>query len=84
LVSQFADEGLLSSNDVVALETAAAGTSFGASDTAKSVFGTLFDGDKWMIYYNTVTKVLHWDYVCLLASPCGQLLKFHRAPFRAS
>jgi hypothetical protein len=30
------------------------------------VFATLFDGDKWMIYYNTLTGVLHWDFVSLM------------------
>jgi hypothetical protein len=42
---------------------AAAGTQFAASDTAKSIFATIFDGNKWMIYYNTLTQVLHWDFV---------------------
>jgi hypothetical protein len=42
---------------------AAAGTQFAADDTEKSIFATLFDGNKWMIFYNTVTKVLHWDFV---------------------
>jgi hypothetical protein len=45
------------------LPSAAAGTQFAASDTAKRIFATLFDGNKWMIYYNTVTQVLHWDAV---------------------
>jgi hypothetical protein len=43
--------------------SAAAGTQFAASATAKSIFATLFNGNKWMIYYNTLTQVLHWDFV---------------------
>jgi hypothetical protein len=30
-----------------------------------AAFSSLFDGNKWMIFYNTVTGVLHWDYVSM-------------------
>lgn len=28
-------------------------------------FAALFDGDRWMIYRNAVTDVLHWDFSAL-------------------
>ncbi|KAL0579357.1 hypothetical protein V5O48_002633 [Marasmius crinis-equi] len=50
-------------NDVLDLEIAAAGTQFAANETSKSAMETLFDGDLWMIYRNTRTGTLHWDFV---------------------
>lgn len=52
-----------SANSVLALEEAAAGTQFSADQPARSAFGSLFDGDRWMIFYNALTGVLHWDFV---------------------
>jgi hypothetical protein len=51
-----------STNDLLDLENEAAGTQFEANSTAQSAFATLFDGDRWMIYYNTVNQTLHWDF----------------------
>ena len=51
-----------STNDVLALELAAAGTQFEAPADSKAAFETLMDGDQWMIFKNTKTDVLHWDF----------------------
>ncbi|KAH7883623.1 polysaccharide lyase family 8 protein [Phlebopus sp. FC_14] len=53
------------SNDVLNLETEAAGTQFSANQTCQDAFGTLFSGDAWMIYRNVNTSVLHWDFSVL-------------------
>lgn len=45
------------------METDAAGTKFGAGPVVQAAFGTLFDGNKWMIYRNALTGILHWDFV---------------------
>jgi hypothetical protein len=50
-------------NQVLRLEIAAAGTPFSAPSDAVRAIETLIDGDRWMIYRNTNTKVLHWDFV---------------------
>lgn len=42
---------------------AAGGTQFAANTESQSTFATLFDGDRWMIYRNALTGVLHWDFV---------------------
>ncbi|KAF9270093.1 polysaccharide lyase family 8 protein [Marasmius fiardii PR-910] len=52
-------------NDVLDLEVAAAGTQFAANETSKSAMELLFDGDSWMIYRNTQTGTLHWDFSTL-------------------
>ncbi|KAH9898428.1 galactose mutarotase-like protein [Cubamyces lactineus] len=55
-------------NDVLALEIAAAGTQYSAknADTgSQSAFETLLQGDLWMIYRNILTDVLHWDFSVL-------------------
>ncbi|KIY71594.1 polysaccharide lyase family 8 protein [Cylindrobasidium torrendii FP15055 ss-10] len=49
------------SNDVVALELIAAGTEFAANPTARAALGTLFDGDQWMAFFNSVSKRVFWD-----------------------
>ena len=54
---------LFSTNDVLDLEIAAAGTQFAATETSKGAMEKLFDGDSWMIYRNTATGILHWDFV---------------------
>ncbi|KAG0708897.1 polysaccharide lyase family 8 protein [Suillus ampliporus] len=53
------------SNDVLNLETEAAETQFTANATSKTAFETLFDGDRWMIFRNVQTNVLHWDFSVL-------------------
>ncbi|KAG7099076.1 hypothetical protein E1B28_000951 [Marasmius oreades] len=52
-------------NDVLDLEVAAAGTQFAANATSKSAMELLVDGDSWMIYRNTQTGTLHWDFSAL-------------------
>ncbi|KAF8643576.1 hypothetical protein AX16_008964 [Volvariella volvacea WC 439] len=59
------------SNGLLDMEIEAAGTRFTASQAQQSAFGTLFDGNKWMIVYNTLTSVLHWDF-----SAIGRFLVF--------
>jgi hypothetical protein len=54
---------LTSSNDVLELQIDAAGTQYAANATSQRAFGTLIDGDQWMIYRNVETNVLHWDFV---------------------
>ena len=51
-------------NNVMALEIEAGGTEFAANDTGIDAFETLWDGNQWMVVYNTLTSVLHWDLVC--------------------
>ncbi|KAH8823240.1 polysaccharide lyase family 8 protein [Flagelloscypha sp. PMI_526] len=57
--------------DVLALETAASGTQWAASDENKAAVETLFDGNRWMIIRNTLTNVLHWD-----LSPLVRMITF--------
>ncbi|KAJ7594959.1 polysaccharide lyase family 8 protein, partial [Mycena floridula] len=52
-------------NDILDLEIEAGGTQFAANAVQQAAFSTLFDGDRWMIYQNTITKVLHWDFSVL-------------------
>ncbi|KIJ43946.1 polysaccharide lyase family 8 protein [Sphaerobolus stellatus SS14] len=49
-------------NDVLELEIEAAGTSFASADSSRAAFETLMNGSAWMIYENTKTKTLHWDF----------------------
>ena len=59
-----------STNDVLALEIAAAGTEYSATEAdtgSQSAFETLLDGDLWMVYRNVDTDVLHWDFVCIVS-----------------
>ncbi|KAF8528209.1 polysaccharide lyase family 8 protein [Hysterangium stoloniferum] len=52
-------------NDVLELEIEAGGTRFAATGTSKAAFESLVDASRWMIYENTGTGVLHWDFVRL-------------------
>jgi hypothetical protein len=54
-----------SANDVLLLEIVAGGTEFAAGPNNEDAFATLIDGDQWMIFRNTETGVLHWDFVRL-------------------
>ena len=54
---------LRSTNDIVAFEIEAAETRFAANSESRSALALLFEGDHWMIFRNTVTGVLHWDFV---------------------
>ncbi|EAU93014.2 chondroitin AC lyase [Coprinopsis cinerea okayama7 len=53
------------SNAVLDVEVIAAGTSFSADTTAQTAFETLFDGHRWMIFSNTLSQVLHFDFSVL-------------------
>ncbi|KAG1833845.1 polysaccharide lyase family 8 protein [Suillus variegatus] len=53
------------SNDVLDLETEAAGTQFAANATSRTALETLFDGNRWMIFRNVQTNVSHWDFSVL-------------------
>ncbi|KAJ7293615.1 polysaccharide lyase family 8 protein [Mycena rebaudengoi] len=52
-------------NDAIDLEIAASGTQFEATPASQEALATLFDGDRWMIYRNTLTGTLHWDFSAL-------------------
>ncbi|KAF8652215.1 hypothetical protein AX16_004493 [Volvariella volvacea WC 439] len=67
------------SNGLLDFEIVAAGTRFGASPEQQSAFGTLFDGNKWMIIYNTVARVFRWDF-----SAIGRFLVFPVTDFQAT
>ncbi|TCD71497.1 hypothetical protein EIP91_008878 [Steccherinum ochraceum] len=54
-----------STNDAVALEIEAADTRYQANNASRDAFQALIDGDQWMIYRNTLTNVLHWDFSAL-------------------
>ena len=56
-------------------ELEAAGTEFTASPDSRAAFETLFTGNHWMIFGNSVTGVLHWDFVSIIPS------QFLRQPF---
>ncbi|KAJ7487640.1 polysaccharide lyase family 8 protein [Mycena galericulata] len=52
-------------NDVVDLEIEAGNTQFEATPASQTALATLLDGDRWMIYTNALTGVLHWDFSVL-------------------
>ncbi|EKM83850.1 hypothetical protein AGABI1DRAFT_31645 [Agaricus bisporus var. burnettii JB137-S8] len=52
-------------NDIVAFEIEAAETRFAANSESRSALALLFEGDHWMIFRNTITGVLHWDFSAL-------------------
>ena len=57
-----------SSNDVLALEIAAADTQFSAQNAStgsQAAFETLLDADLWMVYRNIITGAQHWDFVSM-------------------
>ncbi|KAJ6578036.1 polysaccharide lyase family 8 protein [Mycena capillaripes] len=59
-------------NDVFNLEICSGGTQFEAGDVSKAAFTSLLLADQWMIFRNTITNVLHWDYTVIgrnLAQP---------------
>ncbi|KAG6915305.1 hypothetical protein DXG01_012228 [Tephrocybe rancida] len=49
------------SNAIIGAEIEAAGSEFAADSTSQAAFGTLFEGNSWMIVRNTLTGVPHWD-----------------------
>ncbi|KAJ7470969.1 polysaccharide lyase family 8 protein [Mycena latifolia] len=52
-------------NDVFNLEICSGGTQFEAGSTAKDTFTSLVVADHWMIFRNTITNILHWDYTAI-------------------
>ena len=50
---------------VLYLEIIAGGTTFAAGPVQKNAFNILIEGSQWMIFRNTETGVLHWDFVSL-------------------
>ncbi|KAF8484382.1 chondroitin AC/alginate lyase [Gautieria morchelliformis] len=50
------------SNDALELEIEAGGTRFAATGPSRTAFENLMNASQWMIYQNTVTGVLHWDF----------------------
>ncbi|KAF8168065.1 polysaccharide lyase family 8 protein [Crassisporium funariophilum] len=52
-------------NDILDLEVEAGGTTFAAGADSQNAFATLFDGHRWMIFRNSLTGVLHWDFSAL-------------------
>lgn len=49
--------------NILNIEIEASGTQFSANTASQTAFATLFDGNRWMIYKNAVTGILHWDFV---------------------
>ncbi|KZV87023.1 galactose mutarotase-like protein [Exidia glandulosa HHB12029] len=49
-------------NDVLQLATESAGTEFESPSASRLAFVTLLNGTRWMIYENTKTNVLHYDF----------------------
>lgn len=66
-------------NDLLDIEREAAGTQFAANETSRTAFSTFFEGSQWMIYYNTITKILHWDF-----SVIGRMISFPVSDDQAS
>ena len=54
---------MCSLNTNLEFESKAAGTQYAAGNVSKGAFEVLVGGDAWMIYRNTKTGVLHWDFV---------------------
>ncbi|KAI0043192.1 polysaccharide lyase family 8 protein [Auriscalpium vulgare] len=53
------------SNDVLDLDIEAGGTAFAAGQASQDAFNILWQSNIWMIFRNTVTNVLHWDFSVL-------------------
>ena len=58
-------------NAVLDVEVIAAGTQFAANATQRQVFDVLVEGHKWMIFYNTISQILHFDF-----SAIGRMITF--------
>ncbi|KAG5653076.1 hypothetical protein H0H81_002456 [Sphagnurus paluster] len=52
-------------NTILDIEREAGGTKYAANAVSQNAFATLFDGDRWMIYGNSLANVLHWDFSAL-------------------
>ena len=54
-----------SAENVLVLESIAAGTQWAGTQTTKDVVNTFFDGSFWMTYRDMNTGTPHWDFVRL-------------------
>ncbi|KAG9035128.1 hypothetical protein FRB95_011995 [Tulasnella sp. JGI-2019a] len=63
-------------NLVLSLELSAAGTQWQGNATTRAAVDKLIDGAQWMIYRNSITKVLHWD-----VSTIGRMITFAVADY---
>ncbi|KAJ6524244.1 polysaccharide lyase family 8 protein [Mycena vulgaris] len=52
-------------NDVLNLEISSGGTQFQAGTSSMGVVTSLLIADQWMIFRNTITNILHWDYTVI-------------------
>lgn len=59
------------SNVALELEVASAGTQYAAGPDSRSAFEVLIQGHQWMIYVNSLTQVLHFDF-----SAIGRMITF--------
>ncbi|KAG8969766.1 hypothetical protein FRC03_001111 [Tulasnella sp. 419] len=66
-------------NLVIQLELPATGTQYAANSTSMNAFALHVDGFQWMIYKNTQTQVLHWDF-----STLGRMITFPVADSQAT
>ncbi|KAF5384577.1 hypothetical protein D9757_007500 [Collybiopsis confluens] len=71
--------GQVYSSDALDLELIAAGTGFAGNETAIDTLETIFSGDAWMIFQNTLTGTLHWDFSVL-----GRFISFPIADKQAT
>jgi hypothetical protein len=67
---------LISTIAVLVFETEAGGTEYAAGSDERKAFTTLMEGNKWMIFRNTLTGVLHWDFVSLFLLSSVKWLSF--------
>ncbi|KAH7104835.1 galactose mutarotase-like protein [Auriculariales sp. MPI-PUGE-AT-0066] len=58
-------------NAVLQLSTESAGTTYEASKESQQAFSSLINGTRWMIYQNTKTDILHYDF-----STVGRFIAF--------
>ncbi|KAL1717893.1 polysaccharide lyase family 8 protein [Schizophyllum commune] len=57
--------GNVFAKDVMELEINAAQTQFAANQDQLAVFAALLDSDRWMIFNNQKTSIMHWDFSAL-------------------
>ncbi|KAK0233200.1 polysaccharide lyase family 8 protein [Armillaria fumosa] len=57
--------GKVYSNDALELELAVLGTQLSAGSDSKDALARLYEGSRWMTFYNTVNGILHWDFSVL-------------------
>ncbi|KAL1742014.1 polysaccharide lyase family 8 protein [Schizophyllum fasciatum] len=57
--------GNVFAKDVIELEINAVQTPYAANGDQLAVLGALLDSDRWMIFYNQKTSLMHWDFSAL-------------------